>query len=60
MEKIIFRRRGLGDSWLSSIFSLSLLGNFSGNKNMVLDKFIAEMSEEDDDDSNEVDVCILF
>lgn len=60
VEKITFRRRGSGDSWSSSTSSSSLQGNSSGNKNMALDKLIAEMSEEDDDDSNEVDVCTPF
>lgn len=61
LEKITFRRRGSGDSWSSSTSSSSLLGNSSGNKNMALDKLIAEMSEEDDDDDgNQVDVCTPF
>lgn len=61
VEKITFRRRGSGDSWSSSTSSSSLLGNTSGNKNMALDKLIAEMSDEDDDDDgNEVDICTPF
>lgn len=62
VEKITFRRRGSGDSWSSSTSSSSLLGNSGSNKNMALDKLIAEMSEEDDDDDdgNEVDVCTPF
>ena len=62
LEKITFRRRGSGDSWSSSTSTSSLLGNAGGNKNMALDKLIAEMSEEDDDDDdgNEVDVCTPF
>ena len=61
VEKITFRRRGSGDSWSSSTSSSSLLGTSGGNKNMALDKLIAEMSEEDDDDdANEVDVCTPF
>lgn len=62
VEKITFRRRGSGDSWSSSTSSSSLLGNTGGNKNMALDKLIAEMSDEDDeeDDGNEVDVCTPF
>lgn len=61
VEKITFRRRGSGDSWSSSTSSSSLLGTSCGNKNMALDKLIAEMSEEDDDDDgHEVDVCTPF
>ena len=62
VEKITFRRRGSGDSWSSSTSSSSLLGNSSGNKNMALDKLLAEMSDEDDedDDGNEVDICTPF
>lgn len=61
LEKMTFRRRGSGDSWSSSTSSSSLLGNSSGNKNMALDKLIAEISEEDDDDDgNQVDVCTPF
>ena len=60
LEKITFRR-GSGDSWSSSTSSSSLLGTSSGNKNMALDKLMAEVSEEDDDeDGHEVDVCTLF
>ena len=62
VEKITFRRRGSGDSWSSSTSSSSLLGNSGGNKNMALDKLMADMSDEDDDDNdgNEVDICTPF
>lgn len=61
VEKITFRRRGFGDSWLSSILSLSLLGNLGGNINVVFDKFMVDLSDEDDDDDgNSGDIFILF
>ena len=61
VEKITFRRRGSGDSWSSSTSSSSLLGSAGANKNMALDKLIAELSDEDDDDDgNDVDVCTPF
>ncbi|PFX31769.1 protein AF-9-like [Stylophora pistillata] len=54
IEKITFRRRGSGDSWSSSTSSSSLLGNSGGNTNVALDKLMADLSDEDDDDDSHI------